>query len=80
MMSRKRKMSDSYNDGRDSKQRKRITNNIFREFLSFYMDTRDWFLIETTQQKLYDGTKSFFRKLKDTTINNGKFYLLRDKI
>jgi len=41
MMSRKRKMSDSYNDGRDGKQRKRITNNIFREFLSFYMDTRD---------------------------------------
>ena len=30
-------------------------------------------MIETTQQKLYDGSKKFFRKLKDSsTINNGK--------
>jgi len=52
-MSRKRKISDSYNDRLDIKQRQRMTsynlNNIF----------------QITQQKLYDGTKNFFRKLKD---------------
>jgi hypothetical protein len=46
MMSRKRKISDSYNDERDGKQRQRMTsynlNNIFREFwVFFYMDNGD---------------------------------------
>ncbi|CAF1122652.1 unnamed protein product [Adineta ricciae] len=58
-MSRKRKNSDSNNNEHDNKQRQRMTtyhlNNIF----------------QTTQQKLYDGSKNFFRKLKDAALNNG---------
>jgi hypothetical protein len=41
-MSRKRKISDSYNDGRDGKERQRMTsynlNNIFRKYLFLYIN------------------------------------------
>ncbi|CAF3593680.1 unnamed protein product [Adineta steineri] len=58
IMSIKRKFSEDNNNEHDNKQRQRMTtyhlNNIF----------------QTTQQKLYDGSKNFFRKLKDSTISN----------
>jgi len=58
MMSRKRKFSEGNNDEQDNKQRQRMT--------SYHLNS----IFQTTQQKLYDGSKNFIRKLKDSTINN----------
>ncbi|CAF0723321.1 unnamed protein product [Rotaria sordida] len=63
-MSRKRKFSDNTNnnnnnnDEQNSKQRQRMTN--------YHQNS----IYQTTQQKLYDGSKNFFRKLKDSINNN----------
>ncbi|CAF1608621.1 unnamed protein product [Rotaria magnacalcarata] len=58
MMSRKRKFSENNNDEQDVKQRQRMT--------SYHLNT----IFQTTQQKLYDGSKNFFRKLNDSTKTN----------
>ncbi|CAF4464078.1 unnamed protein product [Rotaria socialis] len=58
MMSRKRKFSENNNDEQDMKQRHRMT--------SYHLNS----IFQTTQQKLYDGSKNFFRKLNDSTKTN----------
>lgn len=81
MMSLKRKFFEENPDGKDCKQRQRMTtyhlNNIFRMrivhfFRFFFFDKKTNSIVETTQQKLYEGSKNFFRKLKESTVTNGK--------
>jgi len=51
-MSRKRRSSETHHDGHETKQRQRMT--------TYHQNV----IFQTTQQKLYDGSKSFFRRLK----------------
>ena len=77
-MSRKRRLSESHQDSQEMKQRQRMTtyqqNAIFRRCSLRLIATHPSRSsgLETTQQKLYDGSKTFFRKLKDSTVNHGK--------